>query len=236
MNQQNKLVKQHLNFYQGERREANKERITTPGSQYLIQLLKGGFLGDEYRSGIGKTALDVGCGSGFNCITLARLGYTVSGCEIAPEIVEEAKQNLHAYSCEGDIDLGFNENLPYDDCTFDLLISMNVIHYTASQEGVEKTIAEYARVLKPGARLFLTTNHPCNWILKRACHKGDNVFLASAHSDYRNNLLLYVFPDAKDLQKAFGHHFGKIITGENRFDYFSKVVRNFILTGVRKVR
>ena len=107
--------------------------------------------------------MDVGCGSGYNAVTLAMLGWQVSACEITPEILEHARTAIAGYGYDLDLRLGENEHLPFPDEAFDLLISMGVIHYCPSAEAVGRSVAEYARVLKPGGLLILLTNHPDNW-------------------------------------------------------------------------
>lgn len=227
-------LNQHKEFYSGERHDQNQGRIQTPGSQHLLQLLKGGYLGQDMTDGHGKTALDVGCGSGFNCITMARMGFAVSGCEIDESIVEHARENLDIYGCEGSIEVGVNEALPYPDNSFDLLTSMNVIHYVAKRESMELTVREYARVLKPGGCLYITTNHPDNWLLEGATDLGNGTYKTAANGDYRGELELFVFQNSAELEQEFSPFLESIQTGENRFDFFSKIVRNLTLTGRKK--
>lgn len=53
-------------------------------SQYLIKLLK--------ERGAGKTGLDVGCGNGYFTRALIRAGYTVTGVDISPQMLDTAQK------------------------------------------------------------------------------------------------------------------------------------------------
>lgn len=227
------VIASHRAYYTAEWRAHNAGRVVTPGNQHLVQLLKGGFLGEDLRDGTGKTALDVGCGPGFNCVSLSMLGFETSGCEIDPAIVEQARANLEQFGAVATISVGQNESLPYPNAAFDFLIAMNVIHYVSSRSGVERTVAEYARVLKPGGRIYLTTNHPRNWVLAGSEPLGDSVWRVHVPGDYRDGLAFYVFEDADSLQSTLAPHFVELRTGENRFDFFSRAVRNLTVTGTR---
>jgi ubiquinone/menaquinone biosynthesis C-methylase UbiE len=46
-------------------------------------------------------------------------------------------------------------NLPYEDESFDCLLSYQVIYHTDSK-GIQKAIGEIGRVLRPGAEFFIT--------------------------------------------------------------------------------
>jgi SAM-dependent methyltransferase len=202
--------------------------------QYLIHLLRGGYLGDEYCDGQSRKLLDVGCGSGFNCVTFAMMGWDVSGCEINEEVCAHARETIAGYGYDISIDVGENENLPYDDGTFDFLFSMNVIHYVQSEEAARRTVSEYARVLKTGGRVFISTNHPDNWLVKHCEELGSHMVRITVPGDYRDRQTLFLFDSELMLEESLSPHFSQIVTGENRFDFFTRTLRHLIVTGVRE--
>ncbi len=223
----------HNEYYRATRHAQNSNRISAPGMQYLVHLLRGGYLDRGLQEGNGRKMLDVGCGSGFNSVTFAMMGWEVEACEINQEIVEHARRTIKAYGFDIHVKIGENENLPYEDGSFDFLLSMNVIHYVQGEEAVKKTIDEYARVLKKGGRILLSTNHPDNWILQGAEHVRKNVIKVNLPGDYRDGQNLFLFSSEEMLARYFSSHFGEIMTGENRFDFFTKQVRNLLLTGIK---
>jgi len=107
----------------------------------------------------GKKVLDIGCGVGNWCCLAAQYGAkTVDGFDIQEEMVELAKQatshldNVH-------IQVGDAADMPYDDASFDVAISL-VVTCNLSPEAFEKHFQELYRVLAPSGKaiLLLTTD------------------------------------------------------------------------------
>lgn len=101
----------------------------------------------------GDTVLDVGCGGGFDVI-MAR-HYTgsegqVYGIDLVPEMAEKAERNIRNMgfsNCE--IRVAGSEAVPFDDNTFDVIISNGAIYLSPLKE---KSVREVFRVLRPGGR------------------------------------------------------------------------------------
>ncbi len=211
----------------------NTNRIASPGSQYIIQLLKGRYLGD-YSNVSGMRVLDVGCGSGFNLVSFSMMGWETYGCEISQDIASFAHGNVKKYGYGAEVVVGENQNIPYPDGYFDLLLSSNVIHYANSEKKISRSIKEYARVLRAGGRVLVMTTHPENWILHNSYKLDDHLYRINCPSDFRNEELFFVFQDQKDLESYFETFFVEIMSGENQTYLFSKCLKNFVLTGLKK--
>ena len=69
-------------------------------------------------------ALDVATGTGNVAIPLARKGADVTGVDIAPNLLEQARQRAAAEQLAIRFDEGDAESLPYPDASFDLVTSM----------------------------------------------------------------------------------------------------------------
>lgn len=95
--------------------------------------------------------LDVGTGTGYFAVILAGLGHRVTGIDLTPAMLDEARQNCR----ELDIAAVFLEmdaqNLTFADGSFDVVISRNL---TWTLPNPEKAYAEWFRVLKPGGVLL----------------------------------------------------------------------------------
>ncbi len=91
--------------------------------------------------------LDVGCGTGFFTILLAKEGHDVIGTDLTPEMQEHsvtlAKEE--GVSCQFLVMDG--EDLGFGDETFDVVISRNL---TWTLPHPEQAYGEWARVLRPG--------------------------------------------------------------------------------------
>lgn len=101
--------------------------------------------------GAGARVLDVGCGAGDLLAHLDRLGLTAAGVDPAPGMVAYARDRVPA----ADVRLGGAEELPWPDGSFDLVISVNALHFA---EDVPAALAELARVTVPGGHVAVA-----NW-------------------------------------------------------------------------
>ena len=91
----------------------------------------------------GDKVLDVACGTGVVAITAVRLGATVCGSDITPELIKRAKENAEISKYNIDFTVADVEELPYDDNSFDFVMSYGVFHHTKS---MEKCLKEMVRV------------------------------------------------------------------------------------------
>ena len=103
----------------------------------------------------GSLVLDVACGTGNTSIPLARCGARVTGLDIAPNLLEQARNRAAAEALEIVFDEGDAEALPYPDRTFDAVVTMFGAMFAPQHEIVAR---EFARVLKPGGILAMA-----NW-------------------------------------------------------------------------
>lgn len=91
--------------------------------------------------------LDAGCGSGRLLDMLAEYG-SVSAIDMAEGNVERARGRGYA-----DVQQAVIENLPWDDETFELVTSLDVLEHTVDDRAA---LQEVLRVVKPGGRLLAT--------------------------------------------------------------------------------
>ncbi|MBE7180603.1 MAG: class I SAM-dependent methyltransferase [Terriglobus roseus] len=103
----------------------------------------------------GTQVLDVATGTGNLALPIARQGATVTGVDIAPNLLEQARARAEAEHLSIRFDEGDAEALPYPDGSFDTVVSMFGAMFAPRPERVA---AEFARVLRPGGRLAMA-----NW-------------------------------------------------------------------------
>ncbi len=222
----------HEAYYQGVRSREDAGRINAPGNQYLVHLLRGGHLGADFAEGRGRAALDVGCGSGWDLAGLGMMGWRPHGVELTEAIARRAEANARAYGQEALVRVGTAQRIPYPDGMFALALAGGVLHYAAHMDQARLALAEMARVLAPGGRVVLTTNHPENWIMRGCERLGDGVVRVNRPGDHRHGQLHVLFERAEDLARALSEHFTGVQVGENRLEFFDKTVRNWVATGV----
>lgn len=124
------------------------EALTIPPAAELVRHA-------QIRSG--ERVLDVACGTGVVAITAARLGARVTGLDLTPELLQRAKENARISELELDWHEGDVEKLPFNDGTFDVVVSQ-FGHIFAPRP--EVAIAEMLRVLNRGGRIAFSTWPP----------------------------------------------------------------------------
>ena len=97
------------------------------------------------RSGI--RVLDVACGTGNLSIPAAKAGATVTGVDIATNLLEQAQINAETEGVTVQFEEGDAESLSYPDASFDAVITMFGAMFAPRPELVA---AELLRVCKPG--------------------------------------------------------------------------------------
>jgi demethylmenaquinone methyltransferase/2-methoxy-6-polyprenyl-1,4-benzoquinol methylase len=113
------------------------------------------FLVDRVAPTPGDTVLDVACGTGSIAAELVRRAdCAVVGLDQSDEMLAEARRSLAAAGLAGRIRLqqGRAEKLPFADASFDRLTGGYLLRYV---EDPTATIAELARVVRPGGRMAL---------------------------------------------------------------------------------
>lgn len=73
-------------------------------------------------------AIDLGCGTGTNVITLARNGWQVTGIDFAPRAIRMAKAKAKKANINATIDVGDVTNLSKVSGPFDLALDMGCFH------------------------------------------------------------------------------------------------------------
>lgn len=109
----------------------------------------------------GLRVLDVACGSGNLAIPAARAGAVVTGVDIAPNLLEQARARAEAEGLAVQFDEGDAEALPYADADFDVVVSMFGAMF-APRPGL--VAAELLRVCRPGGRVAMANWTPDGFI------------------------------------------------------------------------
>lgn len=111
----------------------------------------------------GMKVLDVACGTGNTTIPAAKAGASVTGVDIATNLLEQAGKRASAEQLQVQFQEGDAEQLPFADKSFDVVLTMFGAMFAPRPERVA---AELIRVCKPGGRIAMANWTPEGFVGK----------------------------------------------------------------------
>jgi SAM-dependent methyltransferase len=111
----------------------------------------------------GDRWLDLACGTGAVAEQAAAAGADVTGIDLAPVLIETARERAATLGLEIDYEVGDAENLDVPDASFDKLSSTCGVMFAPNHEAVA---SELARVTTPGGRIALANWTPTGGLAK----------------------------------------------------------------------
>jgi ubiquinone/menaquinone biosynthesis C-methylase UbiE len=137
-------------FYQQTAEESRLEH-----GPFLLEALRTRELIQRYAPAAPATVVDVGGAAGAYALWLAEAGYAVHLRDPVPRLVAEARRRSATRSrplasCE----IGDARAMSFSDATADIVLLLGPLYHLTTVADRARTLAEAARVLKPGGRLF----------------------------------------------------------------------------------
>ncbi len=111
----------------------------------------------------GSKVLDVACGSGNTAIPAAKAGASVTGVDIATNLLEKAGTRAAREGVNADFREGDAEDLPFPEHSFDVVLTMYGAMFAPRPE---KVAAELLRVCKPGGIIAMANWTPQGFVGK----------------------------------------------------------------------
>lgn len=105
-----------------------------------------------------RAVLDIGCGPGFFPVFFGKRGHRIQAVDYSEDMISKAKKNCNENSINADITRMNALDLKYSDCSFDLIVSRNMMWTTPDPS---KVYDEMERVLRPGGRLVIFDGNFC---------------------------------------------------------------------------
>lgn len=108
----------------------------------------------------GEWVLDVACGSGPAALVAARRYCRVTGIDFVPSLLERARTRAEAEGFEADFLEADAQDLPFEDDSFDAVLSIYGVQFAPNQE---RAAGELVRVTRPGGRIVLASPVARGW-------------------------------------------------------------------------
>ncbi|MGO8818047.1 MAG: methyltransferase domain-containing protein [Terriglobia bacterium] len=119
--------------------------------------------------------LDLGCGTGEISAAIDQMGYHVTACDFAEDMLHVARRS-HSGTAVNWVCLEPSwELLPFEDASFDAIIASSVFEYL---DDVPRVAKELSRVLRPDGVLLLTVPNPWNSVRKIEARLQSSPFAA----------------------------------------------------------
>ena len=93
-------------------------------------------------------AIDIGCGTGTNVITLAKAGWQVTGVDFAPRAIRLAKQKLRSGGTQADLRVSDATNLRGVNGPYEFALDIGCFH-AIEKDGKAKYLKQLDRILAP---------------------------------------------------------------------------------------
>lgn len=159
-----------------------------------IRVWEYGLLFHSINNFSGLNILDIGSGASLLPDYLASLGANVTSLDLPhPQELRPIPFN-HRHI------VGTMTKLPFTKNSFDLIINISAIEHLDSWPKTQKTVAEMFRVLKPGGKIFLTTDF---YLPRQTTDNWPN-------SSPNKIQAAYPFSRLSDFLKEFSRHGGKL--------------------------
>ena len=100
------------------------------------------------------TALDLGCGSGTNVITLAKHGWKATGVDFAYRAIAVAKRKIRQEKVEVQLVAGDVTDLTMLRNPFDFILDIGCFHLLEN-ENIQKYVKNILRLIKPGGTYLM---------------------------------------------------------------------------------
>ena len=202
-------------------------------TEWLIRTFKGSYpeLSFNPKELKGKPFLEMGFGEGRNMPLFHELGFDIHGIEISNEICKVAKKRLNALNIEVDLRVGFNHLTPFDDQTFECIVSCHSFYYVSPGTTFEDNIKEVVRILKPGGWFIADLVDSECYLFNGANYIDQGLYecITDPFGGIRDGALFQAFDSSIDIKKMFSKYFGEFSFGTQKNNFYGSQQNHHLL-------
>ena len=153
--------------------------------------------------------LEIGSFSGNNMRMFLEKGWRVSGTEINTELTNMGSENLKRMGyLSPEVRIGDNLTQPWAPSHFDLLVSINTIHYSSNND-VIRALLEFRRVLRDTGVAIIETVGPRHFAVTNSTRNGPLDWTWQA-GGFREGQSFGFFDSAEHFAEVLGAVFSKV--------------------------
>lgn len=202
-------------------------------NEVMLKLVFGSYLKKPIKPQSNWRVLDIGCALGSNLIPFADIGCTVHGVDIHPQIAVNATKMMVARGYHNiEFTEGTNRTLPYPDNHFDLILSVNTLHYEDSEAHLLEALVEFKRVLRVDGAVYISTVGPDHEIYRRSKVVDGHVNLIQVFG-FRSGEKFFFFDNERYLSNYLEKYFKDVETGRVTEDLMTLPL-DFLVAVARK--
>lgn len=206
-------------------------------SEWVIRTLLGKYpqLNLDKTRYRGAKILDVGFGDGRNWPLLRNAGFDVYGVEITEDIITLGNERARSLGMNATLKLGTNSAMPFENDQFDYVLASSSCYYVDKETTFRDNLAEYSRVMKPGAILLATLPEAGSSIFDGCAELPDGeVEIRNDPWGLRNGYVFKRFHSKGELIETFSPLFDSFSVGLCCDDYYGVQINLFLLVCKKK--
>ena len=167
----------------------------------------------------GQKVIDVGCGYGNNLVYFLDRDCKGFGVDVTEDMVGLARDNMERLAYDDVIiEKGTNTDIPFAKEYFDILISVNTLHYSNGVSGINKALTEFSRVVSKGGKIFIMTAGPSHKIVQNS--KRHHVLdWEVLDFGFRTADKLSFFDNSEHFKDVLSEHFDNVEVGRLTEEY-----------------
>lgn len=205
----------------------------------VIRIFKGSFPNLHMpKPSPGNSILDVGCGDGRHLPMFHAQGLRIAAVEIADQIAAQLQERMETLGVVADIRTGHAAELPFEDESFDYLLTWNSCYYMSLADAdFQQHVSEMARVLRQGGWIVASIPKKDNFIFKGS--KPHTVpgyrVIQDDFFGSRNGEIMRCMESREDLERSFSGHFEGFCHADLDMDWFGLSYRWHVFAAQRKI-